>query len=218
VFLFGYDPGGAKCGSRTQPAWVRLAADSEVGMALWGLGVATQPVGRFLDDGKDYLALSATTVPYEGVTQPVVLLFDAAQLARLRPASGEALVSAVGSTLTPTMLVHRSRAVNFGRALAGGQDLNKDGVPDLVVSATGASVASDGGGAVFVYAGGKTSKGALTPLMTVVGDVAERGSFGQELSLAPGSGSTPPLLLIGVPTSYRTGTQNGTAFTLPLTF
>lgn len=218
VFLFGYDAGGIRCGGRTQPAWVRLAADTEVGMALWGMGVATERVGRFLDDGKDYLAISATTVPYEGVTQPVVLLFDAAQVAKLKPSSGEALVSAVGSTLTPTMLVHRSRAVNFGRALAGGVDFNKDGVPDLVVSATGASVASDGGGAVFVYAGGKTSKGALTPLMTVVGDVAERGSFGQELSLAPGAGSTPPLLLIGVPTSYRTGTQNGTAFTLPLEF
>ncbi len=216
VFLFGYDPGGARCGTRTQPAWVRLAADSEVGMALWGLGVATQFAGRFLDDGRDYLALSATSVPYQGVTQPVVLLFDAGQLAQLRPASGERLVSAVGASLTPTMLVHRSRAVNFGRALAGGMDVNKDGVPDLVVSATGASVASDGGGAVFVYAGGKASKGALTPLLTVVGDVAERGSFGQELSLAPASGSLPPLLLIGVPTSYRTGTQNGTAFTLPL--
>ncbi|XXF79082.1 FG-GAP-like repeat-containing protein [Myxococcaceae bacterium GXIMD 01537] len=218
VFLFGHDAGGTRCGGRTQPAWVRLAADGEVGMNFWGLGLAMERVGRFLDDGKELLAISATGVPYDGVTQPVVLLYDVAELAAKRPASGEALVPAVGTSLTPTMLVHRSRAVNFGRALAGGTDLTGDGVPDLVVAATGASVASDGGGAVFLYAGGKNSKGALTPLLTVVGDVAERAAFGQDLSLWPGGSGTPPLLLIGAPTSYRTGTQNGTAFTLPLGF
>jgi hypothetical protein len=219
VVLFGYDTAGARCNGRTQPAWVRLAADAEVGMSFWGLGVATERVGRFLDDGRELLALSATAVPFEGVAQPVVLLFDVAEIAAKRPTSGEALVAAVGAGLTPQMLVNRSRAVNFGRALAGGVDLTRDGVPDLVVGATGASVASDGGGAVFVYAGGKAAKGALTPLLTVVGDVAERGAFGQELSLAPGlpgPPATPPMLLIGAPTSYRTGTQNGTAFLLPL--
>jgi hypothetical protein len=219
VVLFGYDPGGARCGSHTQPAWVRLAADAEVGMSFWGLGVAAERVGRFLDDGRDLLALSATAVPFDGVAQPVVLLYDTAELAAKRPATGETLVAAVGAGVTPEMLVHRTRAVNFGRALAGGVDLTRDGVPDLVVGATGASVASDGGGAVFVYAGGKGARGPRTPLLTVVGDVAERGSFGQELSLSPGLPGTPaapPMLLIGAPTSYRTGTQNGTAFLLPL--
>lgn len=218
VILFGYDASGARCSGRTQPAWVRLAADVDVGMNFWGLGVAMKRVGTFLNDGRDLLAISATSVPYADTTQPVVLLFDTAKLAAKRPASGEALVAAMDPALVPSILVHRTRAVNFGRSLAGGVDVTGDGVPDLVVGATGASVASDGGGAVFVYAGSKTSTGPLTPYLTAVGDVSERASFGQSLSLAPGASGTPPMLLIGAPTSYRTGTQNGTAFTLPLGF
>jgi hypothetical protein len=120
--------------------------------------------------------------------------------------------------LTPTIVVHRTRAVNFGRALEGGRDLNGDGIPDLIVSATGASEASDGGGAVYIYAGGAQSKGKLSPWLTIAGDVTERSNFGQDLSLTPGGTSSPPTLLIGAPTSYRTGTQNGTAFALPLAF
>jgi hypothetical protein len=115
-------------------------------------------------------------------------------------------------------VVHRTRAVNFGRALAGGRDLTGDSIPDLLISAPGASEASDGGGAVFLYAGGAQSTGRLTPWLTVVGDVMERSNIGQELALTPGGASSPPTLVIGAPTSYRTGTQNGTAFSLPLAF
>ncbi|HLL02016.1 MAG TPA: VCBS repeat-containing protein [Myxococcaceae bacterium] len=218
VILFGYDAGGARCGGRTTASWVRLAADSEVGGNALGLGVATARVGNFLGDGKDRIAISASSVPYDGVTQPVVLLFETSQLVARRPASGEALVGALGDGLTPVTVVHRSRAVNFGRALEGGRDLTGDNIPDMVVSAPGASEASDGGGAVFIYAGGAQSKDKLTPWLLITGDVAERSNFGQDLSLSPGGAGSPPTLVIGAPTSYRTGTSNGTAFALPLGF
>jgi hypothetical protein len=219
VVLFGYDAGGTRCGGRTVAATVRLAADPDVGINFLGLGVATARVGRVLGKtGADYLAVSAASVPYEGVTQPAVLLFDTAELAKRRPASGEALVGALESALLPKVLVHRSRAVGFGAALAGGVDLNGDGTPELVVSAPGASVASDGGGAVFIYAGGPGTTGALSPLLTLTGDVTERAGFGQDLALVAGSGGTPPTLVIGAPLSYRTGTQNGSAFLVPLGF
>jgi hypothetical protein len=219
IILFGYDAGGSRCGGRTAASWVRLAADSDVGGNALGLGVATARVGNFLGDGKDRIAISASAVPYDGVTQPVVLLFETAQLVAKRPtAPGEALVGALGEGLTPVTVVHRSRAVNFGRALEGGRDLTGDSIPDLVVSAPGASEASDGGGAVFIYAGGAQSKGKLTPWLTITGDVAERANFGQDMSLSPGGAGSPPTLVIGAPASYRTGTSNGTAFALPLGF
>jgi len=214
--LFGYDASGTRCGTSTTPKTLRLAADPEVGSNFLGLGLAMTRVGRVLGaSGADYLAVSATSVPYNGVTQPAVLLFDTAELAKRRPDSGEVVVGALESSLLPRVLVHRSRAVGFGTALAG-MDLTGDKVPELVVSAPGASVASDGGGAVFVYAGGPGATGALTPLITLTGDVAERAGFGQDLALLAGSGGTPPLLVIGAPLSYRTGTQNGTAFLVPL--
>ena len=219
IILFGYDAGGVRCGGRTTASWVRLAADGEVGGNLLGLGVAMTRAGRFLNDGKDRLAISATAVPFEGVTQPAVLLFETAQLVARRPAaSGEALVGALGDGLSPVTLVHRTRAVNFGRALVGGRDLTGDTIPDLLISAPGASEASDGGGAVFLYAGGAQATGRLTPWLTVVGDVTERSNIGQDLSLTQGGSSSPPTLVIGAPASYRTGTQNGTAFSLPLAF
>jgi hypothetical protein len=218
IILFGYDAGGSRCGGRTTASWVRLAADAEVGGNLLGLGVSMARAGRFLNDGKDRLAISATAVPFDGVTQPAVLLFETAQLVSRRPASGEALVGALGDGLSPVTVVHRTRAVNFGRALAGGRDLTGDNIPDLLISAPGASEASDGGGAVFLYAGGAQPTGRLTPWLTVVGDVAERSNIGQDLSLTQGGTNSPPTLVIGAPTSYRTGTQNGTAFALPLSF
>ncbi|HZI03391.1 MAG TPA: hypothetical protein VEZ71_05185, partial [Archangium sp.] len=70
----------------------------------------------------------------------------------------------------------------------------------------------------FVYAGGPGLTGALTPMLTLTGDVTERAGFGNDLALVAGSGSSPPTLVIGAPLSYRTGTQNGTAFVVPLGF
>ncbi len=137
-----------------------------------------------------------------------------------RQAAGQPLViGALGDGVVPVTLVHRTRAVSFGAALAGGYDVTGDGIPDLVVGAPGASDASDGGGAVFLYAGGRGQEGALSPFLMVVGDVSERGALGQDVALLPGAtGGVAPQLMMGAPRSFRTGTQNGTAFALPLVF
>ncbi|WP_225408762.1 FG-GAP-like repeat-containing protein [Stigmatella hybrida] len=217
IILLGYEPAGGRCGGRAAASWVRVAADAEVGTNNLGLGVATARAGNFLNDKVDRVAISATSVPFDGVTQPVVFLFETPDLLAGIPTSGEKLMNALGNAEPPVTLVHQSRAVNFGAAMVGGKDWTGDGIPDLIVSAPGASVASDGGGAVFLYAGGAQSKGALTPWMVAVGDVSERSNLGQDLALSPGASGVPPVLVIGAPNSYRTGTQNGTAFSLTLT-
>jgi hypothetical protein len=220
AILFGYDLGGVRCGTRTTATVLRLAGDSERSLNNLGLGVGITRAGRFLNDTRDFIAISASSIPFNGVTQPVVLLFDKAkvleELEKRRMAGEPLVIGALGDGLVPVTLVHRTRAVGFGASLAGGRDLTGDSVPDLLVGAPGASDASDGGGAVFLYAGGRTQEGALSPFLMVVGDGSERSALGQDLALMPGSGGTPPLLLIGAPRSYRTGTQNGTAFALPL--
>jgi hypothetical protein len=222
AILFGFDAGGTRCAGRTSATVLRLAGDSERSLSNLGLGVGITRAGRFLNDTRDFVAISATSIPFNGVTQPVVLLYDRAELLaelQRRQTAGEPLViGALGDGLAPVTLVHRTRAVSFGAALAGGHDLTGDGVPDLLVGAPGASEASDGGGAVFLYAGGRGQEGALSPFLMAVGDGSERGALGQDLALLPGASGTPPLLLIGAPRSYRTGTQNGTAFALPLGF
>jgi hypothetical protein len=222
AILFGYDTGGTRCGARTTATVLRLAGDNELQLNNLGLGVAITRAGKFLNDARDFVAVSASSIPFDGVTQPVVLLYDKAVLLSelsARQSAGQPLViGALGDGVEPVTLVHRTRAVSFGTSLAGGRDLTGDGVPDLLVGAPGASDASDGGGAVFLYAGGKTQVGALSPFLMVVGDGAERSALGQDVGLIPGSTGVPPLLVIGAPRSYRTGTQNGTAFALPLAF
>ncbi len=222
AILFGFDSGGSRCGARTTGTVLRLAGDSEMSLNNLGLGVGMARAGRFLGDTRDFVAISASSIPFNGVTQPVVLLYDKAQLlselGRRQSAGRPLVIGALGDGLEPVMLVHRTRAVSFGASLAGGWDLTGDGVPDLVVGAPGASDASDGGGAVFLYAGGRGREGALSPFLMVVGDGAERSALGQDLAVMPGATGVPPLLLIGAPRSYRTGTQNGTAFAVPLTF
>jgi hypothetical protein len=223
AILFGFDKGGARCGGRTTGTVLRIAGDSEVNLSNQGLGVGIARAGRFLGDTRDFVAVSASSIPFEGVTQPVVLLYDKAVLLKEmtdRQAAGLPLViGSLGDGVTPVTLVHRTRAVSFGASLAGGRDVTGDGIPDLVVSAPGASDASDGGGAVYLYAGGRGQEGRLSPFFMAVGDVAERSGLGQDVALLPGAtGGVLPQLLIGAPRSYRTGTQNGTAFAVPLAF
>ncbi|WP_408888061.1 VCBS repeat-containing protein [Myxococcus faecalis] len=223
AILLGY---GAKCSRTTATVW-RIAADSEVQLNNQGLGLAIARAGKVLGnaggggDARDFLAISATSVPFNGTTQPVVLLVDIATL-RAEMAKPEHVASGVvglfGDGLSPIVLVHKSRAVGFGTSLAGNVDLSGDKVPDLVVGAPGASEASDGGGAVFIYAGGPGMQGALSPFLLVAGDGSERSQIGQDVALTPGNQTTPPTLVIGAPRSFRTGTQNGTAFSLPLRF
>lgn len=222
AILFGHDKGGTRCGGRTTATVLRLAGDNELQLNNLGLGVAIARAGKFLGDARDFVAVSASSVPFGGVTQPVVLLYDKAELLtemNARQSAGKPLViGALGDGVEPVTLVHRTRAVGFGTSLAGGRDLTGDSVPDLLVGAPGASDASDGGGAVYLYAGGKTQLGALSPFLMVVGDGAERSALGQDVALIPGASTAKPVLVIGAPRSYRTGTQNGTAFALPLAF
>ncbi|WP_375756519.1 VCBS repeat-containing protein [Corallococcus exercitus] len=215
VIAYGYDAGGTRCGARTTGATVRIAGDTEVSRALMNLGVATTRAGKFLGtSGADYLAVSANNYLVDGVSQPAVLLIQTSKLTP--PASGEKLLDVFD--LAPLNLTYRARAVSFGTSLAGGKDLNGDSVPDLWVGAPNASVASDGDGAAFLFAGGAKSTGPLSPFLLVVGDGAERSFLGQSISVVPGSGGSPPTAVIGAPRSYRTGTQNGTAYALPLPF
>ncbi|RKG60682.1 VCBS repeat-containing protein [Corallococcus sp. AB011P] len=219
VILYGYDPGGTRCGARTTPSMVRISGDTEKNIALMNLGVATTRAGKFLGDSRDFIAVTANNYLFEGVNQPTVLLYDVAAINARRPASsGETLVGAINDGLTPIPVTYRARAVSFGTSLSGGTDLNGDSVPDLWVGAPNASVASDGDGAAFLFAGGAKSTGALSPFLLVVGDGAERSYLGQSIAVVPGSGGSPPSVVIGAPRSYRTGTQNGTAYSLPLPF
>ncbi|NNB86059.1 VCBS repeat-containing protein [Corallococcus exiguus] len=222
VIAYGFDAGGTRCGGRTVASMVRIAGDPEKKIALMNLGIATTRAGKFLGDSRDFIAVSANNYLFEGVNQPTVLLYDVAAINAKRPANGatknEAVVGAINDGLTPIPVTYRARAVSFGTSLSGGRDLNGDGVPDLWVGAPNASVASDGDGAAFLFAGGAKSTGPLSPFLLVVGDGAERSYLGQSIAVVPGSGGSPPSVVIGAPRSYRTGTQNGTAYSLPLPF
>lgn len=218
LIAFGFDPSGTHCGGHTVASWVRLSGDAEAGLNNIKLGTSFARVGAVMGGSTDYLAVTADTYFYNGSAQSTVLLFDVAQLAAKRPLSGERVVGALGDGLTPVPVIYRERAPGFGRAVRGGVDLTGDGVNDLVVSATGANVNGDGTGAVFVFAGGSVVAGPNHPALTVMSDPSERASFGQTLTVIPKSGSAPAALGLGAPLSYRSGTANGTAYTLPLDF
>ncbi len=216
VIAFGYDPGGARCGGRTVPSLVQLA-DRDAGVQFLGLGLAVARVGRFLDDGKDYLAISATSYPVGGVDQDVVLLYDVAQIAARRPASGTTVVGGIVD-LTPVPFVPQKRVRTFGRALAAAVNFPGEAHPVLVVGAPGDTVegSEQATGAVYVFRGGRPVS-AMEEILHVVGDAREVGDFGLALELVP-AGTERPQLLIGAPRSNRTGARNGTAFALPLGF
>jgi hypothetical protein len=222
VVSFGFASDGKRCKARTKASWLRISGDAETGLENMRLGVATARAGRLLGDAREFVAVSAGSYPFAGVSQPTLLLYDVAEWAALRPLAGELLVSAQNQQLSPLALVYRERAVGLGRALAGNVDFDGDGHVDLVVSAPGASINGDGVGAVFAFAGGPQlgallvdqSGVALESLVTVVGDERERASVGQSLSVVARTASTPATLGIGAPLSYRTGTANGTTWLL----
>jgi hypothetical protein len=216
LIAFGFSANGGRCAGHTQAAWLRVSGDAESGMNNMQLGVASARAGKVLGDARVFVAISAALFPFEGVPQPTVLLYDEAQLKAKRPDHGEAVVAALGAGLSPIALVYRERAAGFGRALAGDVDLDGDGTADLVVSAPGASINGDGTGAVFAFRGGATLNGKLDAWLCVVGDGSERASVGQALSLVGRTASTPAVLAIGAPLSYRTGTANGTAWLLAI--
>lgn len=217
VIVFGASAAGA-CGMHTQPVFVRISGEADVGLNSMQLGFGIAYAGRVLGDARRFVAISARLYPYLGVAQPAVLLFDVMQLLGKRPAAGGVLVGAIGDGLTPIPVTYRERAPQLGRSIQGNVDLTGDGVVDLVVSAPGANVNGDGSGAVFVFAGGAQLNGARPSVLTVVGDQRERAQFGLDVSLFGGAGALKAVLGIGAPLSYRTGTANGTAFVTPLDF
>ena len=219
IILYGFDPGGARCGGRTEASWVRLSGDAEAGLPTIRLGVALARAGRLLaNDTRDFIAVTADLYSFQGVAQPTVLLYDVAQLNARRPMSGGVLVGALGDGLDPVPLVYLERAPGLGRMLWGGVNLVGDSRPDLVVSAPGASVNGDGTGAVFVFAGGSVVPGRNEPALTIFPDQRERASFGQDLAASASAQGQPAAIVVGAPTSYRSGTSNGTAFLLPTDF
>jgi hypothetical protein len=211
--VFGFDASGARCKGKKAATTVRISGDLEKGLPFFNLGQAAVNAGRLLGGAKTYLAITAASFPVNGRSQPAVLLLDAAQVVAKRPAAGEALVGIIGDGLDVVPLVH-DRLLSFGAALIGGVDLTGDATPELIVSAPDATWASEAGGLVLVFEGGATPE----LLLAIAGDASERSAFGQSLALAPGAKGQPSTLVIGAPFSNRTGTANGTAFTLPLTF
>jgi hypothetical protein len=240
--------GGAAAGAGAgagAPVGLRILADGDVGLSAVGLGLALARLGRFTADGRDVVAVSATRYPVEGAAQPAILLYEAAALAAAArapaatpppaPATQDAGAAgspdpvlrivtepAWGGALAPRVLVTRDRPGAFGQSLAGGVDVTGDGRPDLIVGAPGASVASEGSGAVFVYAGGVAAgtdrPHALAAALTILGDARERGQLGADIAVTGATDGAGAVLVVGAPASYRTGTRNGTAFALPLRF
>jgi hypothetical protein len=218
IIAFGFDPGGVRCGTNAQPSWVRVSGDTETGVPTMRLGVSLSRARDVPAAGADSIAVTADLYPFQGVTQPTVLLIPTAQIVAKRPASGERLASILGDGLVPVPVVPQVRALGFGRSVWGDVDVDGDGRRDLVVSAPGANVNGDGTGAVFVFKGGAVTAGPNRPALLIVADHRERGAFGQDLSLTPARPPTPAALGIGAPLSYRSGTANGTGFLLPLDF
>ena len=120
LIAFGFAANGGRCAGHTQAAWLRVSGDAESGMNNMQLGVAAARAGKVLGDSRVFVAVSAALFPFEGVPQPTVLLFDAAQLKAKRPDHGEAVVAALGAGLAPIALVNRERAAGF-RARARGR-------------------------------------------------------------------------------------------------
>lgn len=217
IVVYGFDPTGTRCGGRTEGSWVRVSGDAEAGLPTLRIGVAMARAGQLLSgDARDFVAVTADLYNFEGVSQPTVLLYDVAELNAKRPASGGALVGALGDGLTPVPLVYLERAPGFGRQLWGGVNVVGDAKPDLIIGAPTATVNGDGTGAVFVFQGGAVTPGRNESFLTIYPDHRERSAFGQDLAASAAGAGQPAAIVVGAPLSYRSGTANGTAYLLPL--
>jgi hypothetical protein len=150
--------------------------------ALAHFGLALAGVGDIDGDGVPDLAAGA---PYQNVAgqgdQGQVFLFSGATGARLR-------------TLNDPV---PQAGAYFGLALAGGGDIDGDGVPDVAVGAPGQEVAGQAGqGQVFVFSG---ASGQLVLTLTKPSPQAQAG-FGWTLAgVGDVDGDGIPDLAVGAP-------------------
>ncbi len=216
AIVFGFDPSGTRCGGRTSASVLQIGGFDRLAGGDLKLGGAAARVRNFFGDGRDILAVSAASMSFEGVRQSGVLLFDVAVLLQRRVVGGTVQVEAFAEGINPLPLLYRELATGFGTSLASGIDLTGDGISELVVGATEANVGKPSSGGVFVFSGVGQSPGRMEPFLSASGELLEKSLFGARVSCAPAKGDAPPFLLIGAPNSFRTGTQNGTAWYLRL--
>ncbi len=76
----------------------------------------------------------------------------------------------------------------FGHAIAGGVDLDQDGLPDLAIGAHGSNLNGEDSGAVYVFSGASLTRGgryAATDAAAVIFGAAPGDQFGYSVTLSP---------------------------------
>jgi FG-GAP repeat len=215
LVAFGFDPGGTRCGGHTALRTLRLSADADAGESYLGLGTSVAHAGSFLGGSTSWLAVGASSLPVSGASRPGVMLIHRAQLAALRPASGNAVRGLGESGITTHVLTSADPIEGLGSAMSGAIDVTGDGIVDLVVGAPDASFAAAGSGTAVVFAGGATTTGAVQPYLLVTGDDGSTAAgLGRSLSLLPSAPGRSAILAVGSPTSGRSGAGNGVAYLL----
>ena len=154
--------------------------------SLEGFGTAITSAGDLNGDGTPDFAVSSPTWDGSGTDRGRVRVFGGSDLRELHVVEG----------LVP--------GEDFGRALAGGADLDGDGVPDIVVGAPNADGAAVDAGVVYAYSGADSQL-----LFTVPGQAAG-DRFGTSVALV-GDLDADGLadLVVGAPMSDAAAADGG---------
>lgn len=118
------------------------------------LGVGITPAGDVDGDGRDDIWMGASGDKQGNRAAGAVYLLTATELSSA--AVGDGNSTPILTDATTVQLVGDEERAYLGAQLAGGLDLNSDGVPDLVVGVNLASRNGDGSGEVRVLLGGAT--------------------------------------------------------------
>lgn len=182
----------------TSPALVRLAGravarDGRTGAALW------QVAGGAVEEQAGWSVAAAGDIDGDGHPDVAVGAPSASPEGRHQAGSVFVLSGANGSLIR--RLDGPEPGLAFGFAVAGGRDVDGDGVPDLLVGAIGAS---PGGmpcaGSAFLIAG------ATGQILRRLDGPAPGASFGYAVLLAPDlDGDGVPELVVGAPGMDRPG-------------
>ncbi len=139
---------------------------------------------------------NAGDVNHDGVNDAIIGSPGASRAFVFSGANG-ALLFTIASPAAPSA----DKIPSFGDAVAGGQDLDGDGIPDFVIGAPNQN-SLRGGAYVF-----KGSNGTL--LRTLVNPTHKFAKFGTSVALAPDvTGDGRPDVLVGAPDATVTGLQN----------